>query len=152
MHLKLPLQISVEANAEARPIISEAEARAIAAREAHNAILPRNLVPPSPEYTERAELMRDYNYSRTAGGVSGGIGSTDIERRESLATTASGGSVSAESGNGSGSWGGTGSGSPPEYSALGEGPGVNPRFSFGSERPPYGSGVGRMGYGASPRA
>ena len=144
MHLKLPLQISVEANAEARPIISEAEARAIAAREADNAILPRNLVPPSPEYMERAEFMRDYNYSRAGGAVSGGIASTDIERRESLATTASGGSVSTESGNGSGS--------PPEYSALGEGPGVNPRFSFALERPPYGSGVGSMGYGASARA
>ncbi|MCJ1350270.1 MAG: hypothetical protein MMC33_000251 [Icmadophila ericetorum] len=136
LHLKLPLQISVEANAEARPIISEAEARAIAAREADHAIFPRNMAPPSPEYTERAELVRDY-----AGVSSGieriGIMPLAIERRESLATTVGSGGNLSEGPGRNGSEGEVGDdGSPPGYSALGQG--ANARFTFGLERPPYG--------------
>ena len=39
-------------------MISEAEARAITAREVDLILLPRNMGPPSPEYVERAELVR----------------------------------------------------------------------------------------------
>ena len=55
--LKIPLQITAEGNANALPIISQAEALAIAAREAHDELLPRSVVPPSPEHTERAEII-----------------------------------------------------------------------------------------------
>ena len=58
MHLKLPIQISSEGNPNARPTISEAEAQAIAAREANYDLQPRSVAPPSPEYTERAEIVR----------------------------------------------------------------------------------------------
>ena len=57
MHLKLPIQISSEGNPNAQPTISEAEAQAIAAREAIYDLQPRSLAPPSPEYTERAEIV-----------------------------------------------------------------------------------------------
>ena len=55
MHLKLPVQVSSEGNPYARPTISEAEAQAIAAREADFDLQPRSVAPPSPEYTEQAE-------------------------------------------------------------------------------------------------
>ena len=58
LHLQIPLQISAKGNADARPIISEAEAQAIAAREVDQTLLPRNMGPPCPEYSERAELTR----------------------------------------------------------------------------------------------
>ena len=58
VHLKVPLQISAEGDVDARPMISEAEARAIAVREVDLILLPRNMGPPSPEYVERAELVR----------------------------------------------------------------------------------------------
>ena len=57
MHLKLPVQISSEGNPNAQPTISEAEAQAIAARETIYDLQPRSLAPPSPEYTERAEIV-----------------------------------------------------------------------------------------------
>ncbi|KAI4189091.1 MAG: hypothetical protein L6R41_001698 [Letrouitia leprolyta] len=59
MHLKLPIQISAEGSPDARPIISEGEAQAIARREsALDSILqPRSVAPPSPEYTEQANLL-----------------------------------------------------------------------------------------------
>ncbi|KAL8729647.1 MAG: hypothetical protein Q9166_004596 [cf. Caloplaca sp. 2 TL-2023] len=57
MHLKLPIQISSEPSADAQPNISEGEAEAIARREAADfAWHPRNVAPPSPEYTEQAQL------------------------------------------------------------------------------------------------
>lgn len=56
LHLKLPLQISAEGNPDARPTISEAEMHAIAARQVNEALVPRSIAPPSPEYTEVAEL------------------------------------------------------------------------------------------------
>ena len=58
IHLKVPLQISAEGNVDARPMISEEEARAIAAREVDQTLLPRNMGPPSSEYVERADLVR----------------------------------------------------------------------------------------------
>lgn len=58
IHLKVPLQISAEGNVDARPMISEAEARAIAAREVDQVLLPWNMGLPSPEYIERAELVQ----------------------------------------------------------------------------------------------
>ncbi|KAL8776428.1 MAG: hypothetical protein Q9213_008277 [Squamulea squamosa] len=56
MHLKLPIQISAEPNADARPKISEGEAQAIARREAAESLHSRNIAPPSPAYTEQAQL------------------------------------------------------------------------------------------------
>ena len=57
MHLKLPIQISAEGNADARPNISQGEQEAIARREAATFEWhPRSVAPPSPEYTERAQL------------------------------------------------------------------------------------------------
>ena len=58
MHLKAPVQVSSERNANAQPLISPEEAQAIAAREADGYFTPRSFAPPSPEYTERAELVR----------------------------------------------------------------------------------------------
>ncbi|KAI4134067.1 MAG: hypothetical protein LQ347_001836 [Umbilicaria vellea] len=58
MHLKVPVQVSSERNANAQPLISAEEAQAIAAREADGYFSPRSFAPPSPEYTERAELVR----------------------------------------------------------------------------------------------
>lgn len=68
LHLKLPIQISSEANPDARPSISAQEAEAIAAREANELLSPRSFVSPgigsvegsrfsgfefpSPEYSE----------------------------------------------------------------------------------------------------
>jgi len=56
LHLKLPLQISAEGNPDARPTISEEEMHAIAARQFNEELVPRSIAPPSPEYTEVAEL------------------------------------------------------------------------------------------------
>ncbi|KAL8718582.1 MAG: hypothetical protein Q9225_004298 [Loekoesia sp. 1 TL-2023] len=57
MHLKLPIQISAEGSADAQPSISEDEAQAIARREAAEFMWhPRSVAPPSPEYTEQAQL------------------------------------------------------------------------------------------------
>ncbi|KAL9024287.1 MAG: hypothetical protein Q9196_006626 [Gyalolechia fulgens] len=57
MHLKLPIQISAEGSADARPNISEAEAQAIARREAAEFMWqPRSIAPPSSEYLEQARL------------------------------------------------------------------------------------------------
>ena len=57
LHLKLPIQISSEGNAARRPSIVEQEAQATAAAsEAAYFFNPRSLAPPSPEYTERAQL------------------------------------------------------------------------------------------------
>ena len=58
MHLKIPLQISAEGNPDARPIISEEEAQAIAARQMDSELEPRSFAPPSPQYTEHAALVR----------------------------------------------------------------------------------------------
>ena len=44
-HLKLPLQIAAEGNADARPIISAEEAASIARREADDVFVPRAIVP-----------------------------------------------------------------------------------------------------------
>lgn len=59
MHLKLPIQVSAEGSANARPIISEGEAQAIARRESvlDSMLQPRSVAPPSPEYTEQANLL-----------------------------------------------------------------------------------------------
>lgn len=54
MHIKVPIQISMEGNPDARPSISAQEAQAIAAREATDIFLPRTMTPPSPEYMEQA--------------------------------------------------------------------------------------------------
>ncbi|KAL8940732.1 MAG: hypothetical protein Q9216_002650 [Gyalolechia sp. 2 TL-2023] len=57
MHLKVPIQISAEGSADARPNISEGEAQAIARREAAEFMWqPRSVAPPSPEYTEQAHF------------------------------------------------------------------------------------------------
>ncbi|KAL8968576.1 MAG: hypothetical protein Q9197_004802 [Variospora fuerteventurae] len=57
LHLKLPIQISAEGSADARPSISEDEAQAIARREAGDfAWHPRSVAPPSPGYTEQAQF------------------------------------------------------------------------------------------------
>lgn len=58
VHLKIPVQVSSERNANAQPLISPEEAQAIAAREADGYFSPRSVAPPSPEYTERAERVR----------------------------------------------------------------------------------------------
>lgn len=52
MHLKLPVQVSAEPNADARPKISQGEAQAIARRECMH---PGNIAPPIPAYTEEAQ-------------------------------------------------------------------------------------------------
>ena len=58
LHLKLPLQISSEGSASRRASIAEQEAEAAAAASyAVDFFNPRSLAPPSPEYTERAELV-----------------------------------------------------------------------------------------------
>lgn len=56
MHIKVPIQISMEGNPEARPSISAEEARAIAAREANDIFSPRIVTPPSPEYVAQANF------------------------------------------------------------------------------------------------
>ena len=58
MHLRVPIQVSSEGNANAQVLISPEEAQAIAARDADGFFAPRSVGPPSPEYTERAELAR----------------------------------------------------------------------------------------------
>lgn len=57
LHLKLPLQVSAEGNPDAHPTISEEEMHAIAARQVNAELVPRSIAPPSPEYTEVAELQ-----------------------------------------------------------------------------------------------
>ena len=60
VHLKLPIQISSEGSADAQPTISEDEAQAIARREAAEFTWhPRSVAPPSPEFTEQAQLTRE---------------------------------------------------------------------------------------------
>lgn len=56
MHIKVPIQISMEGNPDARPSISAQEARAIATREANDFFSPRNITAPSPEYIGQADL------------------------------------------------------------------------------------------------
>lgn len=56
MHIKVPIQISMEGNPGARPSISAQEAQAIAAREANDFFPPRYMTRPSPEYTAPANL------------------------------------------------------------------------------------------------
>ena len=57
LHLKLPIQISSEGNPSRRPSIAEQQAEAAAAAsEAVDFFNPRSVAPPSPEYTERAQL------------------------------------------------------------------------------------------------
>ena len=57
LHLKLPIQVSSEGNTSRRPSIAEQEAEAAAAAsDAIDFFNPRSLAPPSPEYTERAQL------------------------------------------------------------------------------------------------
>lgn len=58
LQLKIPLQISSAGNVSAQPELSAAEAEAIAAREVDELFNPRSVAPPSPEYTERAELVQ----------------------------------------------------------------------------------------------
>lgn len=58
MHLRIPLQISAEGNPDARPTISEEEMQAIAARNLDAELTPRSVAPPSPEYTEHADIVR----------------------------------------------------------------------------------------------
>ena len=67
LRLKLPIQVSSEGNANARPSISEAEREAIERREATEFMWPRNIAPPSPEYTERAVLPRPGSWSPIEG-------------------------------------------------------------------------------------
>lgn len=50
IHIKVPIQISMEASPEARPSISSEEAEAIAAREVETYFLPRNVTPPNSEH------------------------------------------------------------------------------------------------------
>jgi len=59
LHLKLPVQVSSEGNPSRRPSIADQEAEAAAAAAASDTtdfFHPRSLAPPSPEYTERAQL------------------------------------------------------------------------------------------------
>ncbi|KAI9817216.1 MAG: hypothetical protein M1827_001329 [Pycnora praestabilis] len=62
LQIKLPLQISAAGNSSATPLISSSEQEAIDARQLREAsgdfFQPRIIAPPSPEYTERAELVR----------------------------------------------------------------------------------------------
>ncbi len=68
MHVKVPIQISMEANPDAEPSISAQEAHAIAAREAIALFLQMRSgnqgMPPSPEYEE---LVREGSLSMTEG-------------------------------------------------------------------------------------
>lgn len=68
LHLKLPIQVSSEGNPNANPTISAEEQAAIVAREANAFFDPRSVAPPSPEYTEHAQLDAPPN-SPIAGGV-----------------------------------------------------------------------------------
>lgn len=56
MHIKVPIQVSMEGNPDARPSISAQEAQAIAAREANDIFSPRHVTPPTPEYIGQANL------------------------------------------------------------------------------------------------
>ena len=56
LRLKLPIQISSEGNPNAQPTISIDEANAIASRQAIDFFHPRSVAPPSPQFTERAQL------------------------------------------------------------------------------------------------
>ncbi|MCJ1457065.1 hypothetical protein MMC28_007431 [Mycoblastus sanguinarius] len=58
LHLKLPIQVSSAGNPNAQPNISVEEANAIASREANYFFEPRSIAPPSPEYTEQAQLAQ----------------------------------------------------------------------------------------------
>ena len=51
LHLKVPLQIAAEGNADATPIISDEEAASIARREADGLFVPRSVAPPESEET-----------------------------------------------------------------------------------------------------
>lgn len=58
IHIKLPIQISSEANPHARPSISVQEAEAIAAREADDLLSPRSFVTTNADYAEQSRLSR----------------------------------------------------------------------------------------------
>ena len=79
MHLKVPLQIASAGNAHARPEISAAEAQAIAAREADDFFHPRSVAPPSPEYTERADLAQASSNAAPPPGYSMGRASHGVQ-------------------------------------------------------------------------
>ena len=57
IHLKLPLEITAEGNADARPVISPEEAASIARREAEGMFAPRSVAPPS-ELAEQWDGLR----------------------------------------------------------------------------------------------
>ncbi|KAL8979695.1 MAG: hypothetical protein Q9205_005033 [Flavoplaca limonia] len=65
MHLKIPVQISAEPNADARPKISQGEAEAIARRESLHA---GNVEPPVPAYSEEPQTAGDGSWSPQNGG------------------------------------------------------------------------------------
>ena len=66
LRLKVPLQLFGAGNPSATATISADEAQAIAAREADGIFQPRNMAPPSPEYTEHAQLVRPMYPMETA--------------------------------------------------------------------------------------
>ncbi|MCJ1311075.1 hypothetical protein MMC25_004745 [Agyrium rufum] len=72
LHLKIPIQISAEPDPDNRPMISEAEAQAIAARRAFDEEWRFGAVPPSPEYSEARPVPRapSYDESNAAGTLS----------------------------------------------------------------------------------
>ncbi|MCJ1246973.1 hypothetical protein MMC30_004184 [Trapelia coarctata] len=132
LHLKLPLQISVEGNPDAHPTISEEEMHAIAARQVNEALIPRSIAPPSPEYTEVAELqtfLRSSSPARPPLRTNSMPPSPDYEEHAPVLRTGSMGSPLAEPLS---SIEASSSVAPPDYSAAGLGTGI--RASWGGER------------------
>ena len=56
LHLKLPIQISSEGTRNARPPLSANEANVVTSQAVDQFFDPRNIAPPNPEFTERAQL------------------------------------------------------------------------------------------------
>ena len=91
MHLKVPIQISCEANPNAQPSISSQEAEAIAAREAHHILSHRSFTPSSPGRMEPPVQLRfalpSPEYSESELQATSGVPSPDYtEQVQSLRT------------------------------------------------------------------
>ena len=106
LHLKLPIQISAEGENHGTQALTAQEAEAIHSQEVDEIFQPRNIAPPTPDLTERSNLM----------GTSRSSPRVTFSNRESI----------AEEG---GEW------KPPNSSSQLAGLGIAPRLS-GEEVPP----------------
>ena len=129
LHLKLPLQISAQGNPDAHPTISEEEMHAIAARQVDVSLIPRSIAPPSPEYTEVAELQ---TFLRSSSPHSAPLRtnsmppSPDYEEHAPVLRTGSMGSPLADP---LPSIEASASAAPPDYTAAGQGIGMRASWS-----------------------